>query len=318
MDPLAKRAKTMLDHSSLPKMGQMFMAVDDFLYEDSDVTATPVDLNTAYYAKGIGQLYARSGWDTHATWFNLTGGPYTQSHAHQDQGAILLYKDGWLAYDAVINSDSGLRQETTAHSLVRIDNGSSPIQQVASTISQMVAVHRGADWVYGAADLTPAYDGNGSIQKVQRETVFLQPNIVVVYDRVKSAGGTRQVWQLMTPKAPSVSGDTATINGGAHTLTVKRLAPAGASMSQSGLSGTEDYNGGYRIEDAITGGDQRFIHVLSIDGAATTATAQGDTVTLTTGGKTATIAFNHDSVGATLTWNGTTKTLAAGVDTLAP
>jgi hypothetical protein len=316
-DPLSKRAKTMLDHASVPKMGQMFMAVDDFLW-DTSVSPVAVDLNTTYYAKGIGQLYARSGWDTHATWFNLTGGPYTQSHAHQDQGSIMLYKDGWLAYDAVIDSSSGLRQETTAHSLVRIDNGSSPIGQVASTISQMVAVHRGADWVYASADLTPAYDGNGAIQKVQRDTLFLQPNIVVVYDRVKSSGSTRQVWQLMTPKSPSVSGDTATINGGTHTLTVKRLAPSGASMSSHGLSGESDYHGGYRLEDAVAGGDQRMIHVLSIDGAATTATAQGDTVTVTTGGKTATIVFNHDAPGASLTWNGATKTLAAGIDTLNP
>src|SRR5262249_37895759 len=84
-DPLAQRAKSQLMASSLPAMQYGFMCAYDFLYDNGNVTAQPIDgLNTTYYASGIGQLYTRSGWDTHATWVNLTVGPYTQSHAHQD------------------------------------------------------------------------------------------------------------------------------------------------------------------------------------------------------------------------------------------
>ena len=41
-------------------MGSSFMAVDDFIY-DNAVSAAPIDLNNTYYAKGIGELYSRSG-----------------------------------------------------------------------------------------------------------------------------------------------------------------------------------------------------------------------------------------------------------------
>jgi hypothetical protein len=311
-------AQTLLKNCSVPVMTHSFMNVDDFLYENREVQPTPMDaLNTAYFAPGIGEIYARSGWDTHATWVNMIAGPYTQSHAHQDQGSLMLYKDGWLAYDAVINSASGLTQETTAHSLVRIDSGGSPIRQVGNTISKVVGLHQGDNWLYASADLTPAYNGASQVQKVNREMVYLQPNVVIVYDRIKSSSGTTQTWQLATPVSPAISGNTATIRNGGHTLTVQKLA--GGSMSSTSMTSVSgDYNGGYRLDEAMSGADNRFIHVLSIDGAATSATVSGDVVTVNMGGQTATVTFNHDAAGATMVYGGKTTTLDATVDMLAP
>jgi hypothetical protein len=319
-DPLAPRAQALLANCSVPRMDNSFMAIDDFLYDRPDVAPSSLaGLDTTYYAPGIGELYTRSGWDTHATWVNLIAGPYTQSHAHQDQGSLLIYKDGWLSYDSVIDSHSGLRQETTAHSLVRVNSGGQPVRQIASTISKLVSLHTGNGWTYAAADLTPAYDGNPAIGKMQREIVYLKPDTVVVYDRVTSGSGTQQVWQLATPTAPSVSGATATISG-AHALHVERLAPTSATSSVFSYTNdaSGDYNGGYRLDETAPGGDQRFLNVLSIDGAVRSASASGDsTVTVVlSSGKTATIAFSHDSIGATLTFDGHTTTLAPGVDAL--
>ncbi|HEX7699358.1 MAG TPA: hypothetical protein VF403_01470, partial [Kofleriaceae bacterium] len=68
----------------------------------------------------------------------------------------------------------------------------------------------------------------------------------------------------------------------------------------------------------IAGGDQRYLHVLSIDGSVSSATAANDssiTVHLSTG-HTATIVFDHDAPGATLTYDGTVTNLGAGVDTM--
>ena len=317
-DGLARRAKKLLEGASVQRMGNQFMAVDDFLYEDASVSATPIDLNTAYYAPGIGELYARSSWgDPHATWINLIAGPYTQSHAHQDQGSLMIYKDGWLGYDAVINSSSGLTQATTAHSLVRIDSGGAPVRQVASTTSTLAGLLKTATWTYAAADLTAAYAGSSAVSKVQREIVFLPPNVIVVYDRVNTAAGTQQTWQLATPVSPSISGANSTITGSGHTLSVQRLAPA-ATSSVHAMTAESDYNGGYRLDETIAGGNQRYLHVLSIDGAATAvASANDSTVSLTAGGKSVTVAFNRDTVGATLTVNGAATTLGATVQTLA-
>ncbi len=318
-DPMAARAKTLLAATNLPQQARPEMLVYDFLYDNADVAAAPMDdMATAYFASGIGQVYARSSWDTSATWLNFSAGPYTEDHAHQDQGSLLLYKDGWLAYDGVIDSANGIIQETGSHSLVRIDQGGQPIKQKLKTASEMVGVHAGPGWVYAAADVTPAYAGNPSITKVEREIVYLQPDTVVVYDRVATAADTTQTWQLATPVSPAIAGTTATINA-AHTLTVQRLVPAsGATSSAYRLASTSAYRGGYRLDTKQTGGDRRYLHVLSIDGSVASATATGDTgVTVAlANGETATIEFARDAIGATLTYKGATTNLGAGIDAL--
>jgi hypothetical protein len=318
-DQLSARAQMLLANSSVKKMQYAFMAVDDFLYENTNVAATNMDgLDTTYYAPGIGELYTRSGWDTHATWFNLIAGPYTQSHAHQDQGSLMLYKDGWLAYDTVIDSHSGLPQETTNHSLVRIDSGGSPITQVADTTSQMVALHKGDGWVYAASDVLASYNGKAGVSKDQREIVYLLPDTVLVYDRVATAPGTTQTWQLATPVSPSISGASATVNA-AHALHIDRYAPAAASSSVHNMNTNSDFNSGYRLDETMAGGDNRYLHVLSVDGAVSSATPAGDssiTVHLSTG-HTATVTFNHDAPGATIVYDGNSSALGVGVDQMA-
>lgn len=315
-DALAPRAQALLAASSVPKMSRAFMAVDDFLYANDNVTASTLDgLNTTYYAPGIGELYTRSGWDKHATWVNLIAGPYTQSHAHQDQGSLMLYKDGWLSYDAGVDSHSGLRQETGAHSLVRIDDGGSPVTQVATTTSKLLALHKTDTWVYAASDLLPAYDNKAQVTKDQREIVYLLPDTVVVYDRVASTSGTSQTWQLATPVSPSISGTTATANG-AHALHITRYAPTSATSSVHAMSADSDYASGYRLDETAAGGDQRFLHVLSIDGSVSSASAANDsTITVhLASGHTATVVFNRDSPGATITYDGTATDLSLSVD----
>jgi hypothetical protein len=299
-DPLAARAKGLLAASSVPAMGQSFMVAYDFLYDNSMVTEQPLTgLGTTYYAPGIGELYSRSGWDKHATWVNMIAGPYTESHAHQDQGSLMIYKDGWLAYDPVVDSRSGLDQATTTHGLVRIDSGGSPVRQVPSTVSKLVALHAGPGWVHASADLTPAYAGNAAIQKVHREIVYLQPDAVIVFDRVQSASGTTQTWQLAVPSQPAI-------------------APSAGGMTAYDYRANSDFTGGFRLDLQQPGGDNRYLHVIGIDGAVSSSTASGATgVTVNlAGGHTATVTFNRDTAGGSITLDGATTTLAAGVDAL--
>jgi hypothetical protein len=317
-DANAGRAQSLLAASSVPQMEHGFMHVYDFLYANTHVAAMPLaDMPTAYHAPGIGQLYARSSWDKRATWVNLIAGAYDQSHAHQDQGALMIYKDGWLAYDVNVDSHSGLRQEAAAHGLVRIVNSGATIEQRTGTQSSLVALHRGSNWLHASADLTPAYKGSTVVTKVQRELVFIQPDIIVVYDRVTSKSGSEQIWQLVSPARPTISGARATIAASGHTLAVDRIAPATATSSVHDFSSESDFSGGFRLDTKLAGGDQRFLHVLSIDGAATSTTAETDGVTINlASGGTAVVRFNRDGVGGTLTIGGSTTTLGAGIDPL--
>ncbi len=343
-DPVAPHAQALLASSSLPQMSSEFNYVDDFVYANKNVTATSLDgLGTAYYAPGIGEVYARSGWDKHATWINLIAGPYTQSHAHQDQGSLMIYKDGWLAYDVVVDSHSGLPQETTAHSLVRIvDPSGKTIEQQANydlskPDSKVVALHRGTlggtNYMHVAADLTAAYGGQAIVQQVQREIVYLEPNTVIVYDRLNTTGG-QVVFQLVSP-VPTLSDPPLGTSHpfklvAGHTLDVEDVITPNSTMPtlfDFKKSDTTEFNGGFRLDETATAGNNiRFLHVLMIDvdvAAAGITGMQGsttDSVTLTLQpSKTVvTMAFNHDAnaIGGTLTIGNQTITLGAGVDKL--
>ncbi len=317
-DPVAPRAQALLAASTVTEMENQFMFAYDFLYANDDVVPTSLDgLGTAYYAPGVGQLYARSSWDPAATWVNLIAGPYTQSHAHQDQGSILLYKDGWLAYDPNIDSRSGLRQEVDAHSVVRIVSDGETVEQRPNTASKLVALRRGAGWLHAAADLTPAYKGDTAVQKVEREMVFLEPNIVVVYDRVASAPGTQQIWQLATPTAATTSA-TPTVSANGHTLKVHPVQPASPTAEiHSFASDDSDFSSGFRLDFTQPGGDRRYLNVLAIDGAVTSTAAEPDGVTIKlASGGTVRVRFQRDAIGGSLTVGGVTTTLGAGIDTL--
>jgi hypothetical protein len=317
-DANAGRAQSLLAASSVPEMEHNFMRVYDFLYANEAVAAKPLaEMPTAYHAPGTGQLYARSSWDKTATWVNLIAGPYDQSHAHQDQGALMLYKGGWLAYDANVDSHSGLRQEPESHGLVRIVNNGQTVEQRTGTNSSLVALHRGSNWLHASADLTPAYKGSTAVTKVQRELVFIQPDIVVVYDRVTSKAGSEQIWQLVSPARPTIAGARATLTASGHTLAIDRIAPASATSSVHEFSTDSDFNTGFRLDTKLAGGDQRLLHVLSIDGAATSFTPETDGVTIAlASGGTAVVRFNRDAIGGTLTIGGSTTTLGAGLDPL--
>jgi hypothetical protein len=84
------------------------------------------------------------------------------------------------------------------------------------------------------------------------------------------------------------------------------------------MATTADYRNGYRLDTTQPGGDRRYLHVLSIDGSVTSATASGDTgaTIVLQGGETATVTFDRDDIGAKLTYKGATTDLGAGTDAL--
>lgn len=318
-DPIAARATTLMADSSVPQLEQRFMLVYDFLYA---TTITPAPLSTlgrAYYAPGVGQLYSRSSWAPDATWLTFIAGPYSESHAHQDQGSFLLFKGDWLAWDANVESN-GLQQDTDAHNLIRFVDGGTTVRQREGTTSTMSSIDRGPGWLYTVGDLTAAYGTSSPVDRWQRELVMIEPDVVVIYDRVR-APGVEQIWQVTAPNAFAVSGARATATNG-RALHVERVLPAGATARDVALSG--DFTGGHRLEERSTDTGAH-LHVLSIDGAVTGVTAaptadeHGVNVTLADG-RTATVRFGIDAPGGHLTITGggadVDETLTGGLTAL--
>jgi len=313
-DPLAPKAKAMLAASSLPEMSQQFMQVFDFVNANSIQASAEDTLGTAFYGPGTGQLFARSGWDKHATWINMNAGPYTQSHAHQDQGAIMIYKDGWLAYDPVIDSHSGLPQEIDDHGTIRVMNGSSATKQKTGESSTMLALHKGDGYLHAAADLQPVY--GTAMTKFQRELIYLEPDTVVIFDRASSSGS--QVWSLAFPKQPTINGAITTTTNAGHTLTVQRLGETGATSAIHNYNADGDFSSGFRLDETVPGGDHAWFHVAYIDNAVTSVTMTDATSAdiVLAGGKMVHVSFNASAVGGSLTIAGSATTLGAGVDSL--
>jgi hypothetical protein len=141
------------------------------------------------------------------------------------------------------------------------------------------------------------------------------------------------VFQLVSPVSPpNKDGTSQTFTNAGHTLDLEQvLAPPGAMFNivdfKTDKSG--DFMGGFRLEASAGGGsNNRFLHVLTIDGAATnimlanTADPTKDIVSMMVGGQMVTMAFNHGAnvanadVGGTLTIGSQMHTLGAGLEPL--
>jgi hypothetical protein len=290
-------------------MGQAFMFLYDFLYDQPALAPSSLsELHPAYHAPGTGQLYFRSSWEPDATWLGFVAGPYTESHAHRDQGSFLLFGREWLADDQNLRSHSGIRQEEQMHNLVRIDRGGETLQMInGGEPAVLTALYDSPEYSYVAVDAAPVYGGEAAIVRDEREALFLKPGVLVLFDRVDAAADTVRVWQLNSAFQPAPSGDVVAFAGATSDLDVWLLGPDGATTSVVDWTTDDDMNGGWRLDVAHSSADgrSRFLHVLSLDGAVSGADAVTDGTLagvdlVLAGGGTVEVRFESDEVGGTL------------------
>lgn len=314
-EAISGAAKTLMAESSVPKMGNGFMVYSDFLYDQSDITARPLNiLSTAYWGSGTGQFPMRSSWAKDATYANFICGPFDESHAHQDQGSFVLYKGTWLAFDpnqVSHNGTWGIFNEplgTALHNIVRIEQNGTAVSQTWQTTCEMAALANTPSYSYGLARVTPNYKGKASVVRVEREFLLIKPGALVIMDRVQTSGaGAQRIWTLNLPQAPAVNGDRLTMVSGANRLDVIRLAPAGLPTKVVAWpSVNPDFNSGVRVDVADATGDSSvFLNVLGTDGAVVNAVrsdAAGQTgaqISLADG-SIATIRFSTTGSGGTI------------------
>jgi hypothetical protein len=313
-DPATLASRSMLAASTVPEMDQGFMAFSDFLYDPTGLpTAEQSSLYPAYHATGTGHVFARSSWDADATWLGFISGPYTQSHAHHDQGSFLLYAGAHLAYDANVDSHSGIRQEEELHNLVRIVRSGETVRQRAEQQpSTTLALADDATFSYFATDVAPVY-ADGEITSVVREILWIKPGIVVVRDRI-SASGAAAVYQLNLPGQPDVNGSEAS----AGDLDLFVVEPAGANLDVVDWAATDDdMNGGFRIDvdDSSGSGDRAFLTVLSAFGAATGASGTLDELTVElAGGGELVVSFTPGDIGGSFELGEIGGSFGAGIE----
>jgi hypothetical protein len=78
-----------------------------------------------------------------------------------------------------------------------------------------------------------------------------------------------------------------------------------------------DYTTGYRLDDTLPGGTNRFLHVLSIDSSVEVLVDGTDRVDVrVAGGVDVGCVFAHSKIGGKIEIGGITTPLTEGVDTL--
>jgi hypothetical protein len=206
----------------------------------------------SYDASGAGAVFARSDWSPSASWLSFVAGVYDQSHAHQDQGAFTLYRNGWLAVTPNIYSRSGINQGVAQQNVVRFDADGAAIRQNHSASTK--AISESGDTLTIAANLTPAYASNAQlVSSWTRDLVYRRStHTLQVHDRCAVASGVRPVWQLQLASRPLVQGDGSIQAGNLRIRPIVPSAPAINVVDMAAASG--EYSGGYRLELSAAGG----------------------------------------------------------------
>ena len=264
-DPQARAlAAWWLGNIAVARMNDGFNTVYDLL-PAGDAGEAPEAL--VYHARGVGHVFARSGWDKDATWLSFVAGPYNESHAHQEQGGFTLFSRGdWLAVTENIWSHSGIQQGTETNNVVRFERSNPDARQCMAPAGDRI-VHQceqpdpatiEVSQADGAltidADLTPVYAGNPALQSWTRRLVFSDRKLLVS-DRFSLGTGTRAVFQVNVPVEPTINGAEAV----AGRLRVRVLEPATARLSVHDwreVDGSE-FRRGWRLD--VEGGERGYV-----------------------------------------------------------
>ena len=224
-----------------------------------------------HHARGVGHLFARSGWDKDAMWLSFVAGPYNESHAHQEQGGFTLFARDWLAVTENIWSHSGIQQGTETNNVVRFERSDPDVRQCMAPLGDRVVhqceqpggasmtVTSGADGAVAIdADLTPAYAGNPALKSWQRKLAFGGRKLLVT-DRFALGSGTKAYFQVNVPEQPRIEGNQAV----AGRLRIRVLEPTNAVLSAHDWSTVDrqEFRRGWRVD--VAGGTTGYTVELS-------------------------------------------------------
>ncbi|HVH41797.1 MAG TPA: hypothetical protein VM925_05620 [Labilithrix sp.] len=247
----------------------------DLLYALDIPALDATTLPLSYRAAGTNWVNGRSGWDTHATSFSLSGAPLVeQSHQHFDPGSFLLYKDGWLLVNPETFNSDGEFWRPDLHQGLFVPK-IMPRYGEFPTPGLTKFSERGAA-LYAQVDNSKLYrfrpDG-GDIDKPEmlvnehtREVVYLRPDTVFVFDRVDAPQSPGYYMNFHFASSPTASGSYYTATNGTSGISFAKLLGGAISVEPDG---GEDSS--YRIEEAAEGAVTRYLNVMQVASGAAPA-----------------------------------------------
>jgi hypothetical protein len=208
----ARRGTWWLQHISVDAVSASFNLYGDLL-PLPDRPSAPTDL--AYYSSGAGVLFARSSWNTNASWLAFIAGKYDQSHAHQEQGSFTFFKNDWLTAPANIWSESGLRQEVWLHNGLRFEKANGEvIEQVPSDAVQSTLTNPNTTGPLSVtADLSNAYWKDSNLVQQWTRQLEYSGDTLHVTDTCSVANDVTPIFQLHVPVQPVLQPDGSVVAG---------------------------------------------------------------------------------------------------------
>lgn len=237
-----------LNNISVQNMTQGFERKYDLLPAGNNTVNNPTELS--YYASGTGNIFSRTNWTTGATFFHFIAGIYDQSHAHQEQGAFMLFKDNFLTVTNNIFTNSGIQQGTNCHNVLRFMNGGTTINQNYGT--------SGLSYTFGAngavsatANLKGVY--SSSLVSSWTRNVEFSGDSLTVNDNYATTGSAVAIFQVNVPVLPTVVGNIIT----AGNLEIEVITPSSPTINIVNMTSVNsDFQSGYRID--ISGGSGQY------------------------------------------------------------
>lgn len=302
------------------ELGRWFSPVVDYITSGGRYGA-PLQENVAIFRQA-GFAFGRSGWGTAGRTFanenaySLRFGPVRYAHGHHDHMSLT-----WSTMGRQIIVDPGLSEyandawriytmSPAAHNLVMVGN------QLTTLATQLVRENIAPKAHF--YDLRDKVPGGGTRA---RSVLFLtDPDVVIVYDKATGPSATSgttftQLWHLPPGRSVTVTGGNVVASTGTDTLKTRliQVGLPGLKPAPGGVvtGATKPVQGWYWINPATrrtapvvsfkrTGTSARFVTIL---GATTgtlgykivSTTAEGTTLDVTSGGKTARILITADS-----------------------
>jgi PKD repeat protein len=223
-----------------------------------DATGTDHPAALYYDASEVGALFNRSAWTTDSLWMATVCGHYDQSHAHQEQGSVTLYKGDWITASANIWSHSGIHQDTPGHNVVRFErNGSVLGQRLNTTCTKAISGTDADGNLAVAMNLSPAYNGVTWTRRVD----FAAGGVRV--EDTYAGSGVTGILQWHFKDEPAISGNVATVAGATVKITNGDGTPA--TLSKVNMKTTDaDYGNTWRLE--ARGATAGFVTTFDISG----------------------------------------------------
>ena len=229
----------------------------------------------ARHFETLGQFVLRSGWKSDSTYANFFAGGTLRMHKHYDENSFVIHKHDFLALDTgsrANQTDCNLRYyyaQTVAHNAVVIRRQGEPMPGYwgpeydgpegkvnhggqFGAPAKVLAFETDAELSYVASDATACYNAAGRPAKCEtcvRQFVHVQPDVFVVYDRIRTQAETdEKEWLLHFQNEPVLTNGVVMATAGKGRLFCRTLLPEKAKLAFVGGPGKEFWASGKNWE----------------------------------------------------------------------